>query len=323
MTTPPYHLRPNKAADRFAWIEAIRRLQFLGSGGLENYKYFGMGGPYLEEFRLLYEFFPEVRMTSIEEHEEVYKRQMFHRPFRTLKLERDDLSSFISRYDPGQDKSIFWLDYTHLKYRCFQDFMNLLAIVTENSMIKITLRSNPTDFWDRHSDSPRERKQDQFRQEFRAILPDPSDAPPRLSKEFASLLQEMLRVAAQKILHPGASHRAFMPVSSFYYSDGAHMFTLTGIVCNVGNEESVKTAFDNWDFSNLEWESPTKISVPVLSTKERLHLQNFLPAKSAQGSKLHRRLGYRIEDGLTATEKALEQYAAFHRHAPFFVRGTP
>ena len=101
MSSPAYHLRPNKAADRFALMEAIRRLPRLGDGGLEEYTYFGLGGPYLEDFRLLYEFCPDMGMVSIESEEEVYKRQKFHRPFRTLKLIQDEVSSYIDRYDPG------------------------------------------------------------------------------------------------------------------------------------------------------------------------------------------------------------------------------
>ena len=147
MRSPAYHLRPNKAADRFALMEAIRRLPRLGDGGLEKYTYFGFGGPYLEDFRLLYEFCPDMGMVSIESEEEVYKRQKFHRPIRTLKLIWDEVSSYIGRYDPGANKSIFWLDYTGLEYSSFQDFKALLGTVAENSMIKVTLRSEPGDYW--------------------------------------------------------------------------------------------------------------------------------------------------------------------------------
>lgn len=104
MSSPAYHLRPNKAADRFALLEAIRRLPLLGDGGLEEYTYISLGGPYLEDFRLLYEFCPEMRMESIESNSEVYKRQRFNRPFRKLRLIEEDLSSYISRYDPGEKK---------------------------------------------------------------------------------------------------------------------------------------------------------------------------------------------------------------------------
>ena len=46
-------------------------------------------------------------MVSIEADREIYKRQKFNLPFRTLKLIEGDLSSFISHYDPGNDRSVY------------------------------------------------------------------------------------------------------------------------------------------------------------------------------------------------------------------------
>lgn len=323
MRSPAYHLRPNKAADRFALLEAIRRLPLLGDGGLENYTYFSLGGPYLEDCRLLYEFCPEMRMVSIESNGEVYKRQKFNRPCRTLKLVEEDLTTFISRYDPDDNKSVFWLDYTGLEYSCFEDFMALLETVAPNSMIKVTLQSEPEDYWTLDSSELIEEKAEDFRQEFGAVIPDASVHPPRAPGELASLLQEMLQIASEKVLSPRASGKSFMPVSSFFYSDGTWMFTLTGIVCEVDKTQSVRQAFKNWEFANLDWCSPTEISVPVLSTKERLHLQTLLPTKTKPGSRLRKRLGYLIEGNCELTEQALEQYAAFHRYSPYFLRGAP
>ena len=327
MSPPAYHLRPNKAADRFALLEAIRRLPLLKAGGLEEYTYFGLGGPYLEDFRRLYEFCPEMHMVSIENDSEVYKRQKFNLPFRTLELIQEDLSSFINRHDPGDAKSIFWLDYTNLDYSCFQDFMTLLGTVAEHSMIKITLRSEPKDYWHLNTSVRKKGQAEKFRNEFGQILPEPSDSPPRSLEKFAYLLQEMLQIASQQILPPAAYARTFIPVSSFYYSDGTWMFTLTGIVGHIGGEDRVKRAYKNWEFANLEWKRPTRISVPVLSTKERLHLQDLLPTetaiRTAPGQELHKRLGYLIEYDQKRTEEALEQYAAFHRYSPYFMRGIP
>ncbi len=323
MTTPAYHLRPNKAADRFALLEAIRRLPLLGDGGLDKYTYFSMGGAYLEDFRLLYEFCPEMGMVSIESDGEVYRRQKFNLPFRTLKLIEEDVSSFISRYDPGDNKSVFWLDYTRLEYGCFLDFSALLETVPPNSMIKITLRSDPRIYWDQNPAGPNNKQAERFKRQFGGIMPDSSANPPRAPEDLAYLLQEMLQIASEKVLPPGATGRSFVPVSSFYYSDGTWMFTLTGLVCDVDKTQSVRRAFRNWEFANLDWSKPIRISVPVLSTKERLHLQRILPTKTAAGRRLRKRLGYLIEDDVLKTEDALEQYAAFHRYSPYFVRGVP
>ena len=318
MRHPAYHLRPNKMADRFAFIEAINRLGRLNAGGLRNYTYHGFGGPYLEDFRLLYEFCPDMRMVSIEKEAETFKRQDFHRPCGTLKLVHDDVTSYIARYNPANRKSVFWLDYTGLEYSCFEDFKALAASVLPGSMIKVTLRAEPKDWRPRGKEGD---KAVEFSQKFANVMPNPASTLPRRLHDFAALLQTMLQVAAQQALPPSATATTFLPVSSFRYSDGSAMFTLTGVVCEDSGKPEVEAIFADWKFANLTWAAPKLIDVPTLSTKERLHLQRLLP--SATGEKLRRSLGYLIDDDAQKTETALEQYVTFHRYSPYVLRGIP
>lgn len=319
MKHPPYHLRLNKAVDRLVLIEAIMRLRNLTD--LSEYTYYGLGGPYLEDFRLLYELCPAVHMVSIEENEETVKRQKFHLPCGTLRLQNDQVKSFLARYDPNGERSIWWLDYTRLENSNFEEFMALLGRVAEDSMVKVTLRAEPRDFFDKLGES-RGVGADRFRQMFGALMPDPSADPPRLFEDFARLLQDMLRVAAQRAL-PSAMGHAFQPVSSFCYADGPGMFTLTGLVCLRGQEHKVRKPFEGWKLANLRWGKPKRIDVPELSTKERLHLQEHLPCLKDPGKALRKALGYLIDDDWQKTEAKLKQYADFHRHLPYFMRATP
>ena len=146
MRQPSYHLRPNKAADRLAFLEALKRLETFSAEGLGAYTYYGLGGPYLEEFRLLYEAFPDIGMVSIENDPETARRQRFHLPCSTMRIATGDVFDYIGSYDPRDAKSVFWLDYTRLAYRNFESFKTLLARVAEDSMIKITLRCDVRDF---------------------------------------------------------------------------------------------------------------------------------------------------------------------------------
>ena len=198
MRHPTYHLRPNKTAERLAFMEAIKRLERLGGKGLSDYIYHGLGGPYLEDFRLLYEFCPEIGMVSIENDQETYKRQSLHLPCSKLTLVNDDLSAYIARYDPGEMKSVFWLDYTGLEYRYFEDFKALLATVEEGSMIKVTLRCEPKDYWVPTQKDASLRKADKFRAEFANVMVRTSANLPRSRRGFAHLLQGMLRVAVEQ-----------------------------------------------------------------------------------------------------------------------------
>jgi len=316
MSHPPYHLRVNKAVDRLALIEAIRLLEKLCDGDLSAYTYYGLGGPFLEDFRLLYELYPRLAMASLEEKREIYKRQRFHLPCGTLRLYHTDVRSFLKRHRVQQRKSIFWLDFTGLRYGHIDDFMTLLEWVDADSMIKITLQAEPK----RYPKTPE--SADQFHRQFGAVLPEAPAELPGMIDGFALLLQGMLRVASQKAL-PSGVPLMFQPISSFCYSDGTGMFTLTGVVCAREEDARVRSAFKDWRFANLDWGPPTWIDMPVLSTKERLHLQCLLPCGGDPGPALRNALGYLTDDDLELTEAGLRQYAHFHRYHPYFVRAMP
>ena len=313
MKHPPYHLRPNKAVDRLMLIEAIRCLGRPNE--LALYTYHGFGGPYLEEFRLLHEFFPEMKMVSIEENADTYKRQRFHLPCGKIKLLDRDFKSFLAQYDSRDKKHIFWLDYTGLEYGIFEDFMDLLGKLTIGSVLKVTFRAEPGDY-------TKKKSEEEFKAKFGAVLPDPNISPPRDFEEFAKLLQEMLRIAAQRVLS-SATGIIFQPVSSFCYADGPGMFTLTGIICQRSERKQVRSLFSGWPFRNLNWGRPRRIDMPFLSTKERLHLQKHLPCKRYAGRTLLKVLGYNIDENRLKTENKMKQYADFYRYYPYFVRAIP
>lgn len=319
MSQPPYHLRPNKAVDRLVFVDGIRRLQRLGN--LSDYTYYSLGGPYLEDFRLVYEYFPELSMVSIERDEEIFKRQHFHLPCGNLTLRNLDFASFLVGYQPGDARSIFWLDNIGLEYSHFDEFMTVLQRVSAGSMVKVTLDASTKKFTGKKDEV--ERRSADFRAKFRLVLPDPACGLPIDVRGFAGLLQQMVRVAAERAL-PGNVPMMFQPVSSFYYVDGAAMLTVTGVVCTRSSTAEVVKAFGDWPLANVNWSEPKKIDLPVLTTKERLHLQRHLPAGPGAGRKLREVLGYLTEsEDERRTEEQLAQYAEYHRYSPYFIRGIP
>jgi len=284
---------------------------------LNKYTYYSLGGPTLEDFRLIYEFYPEVKMVCIERNEQTYRRQKFHLPCRSrrLKLVNTAFSSFLTHYEARDERSIFWLDYTDLEFSNFDDFMELLGKVGSNSIVKITLRSNPVDY-------KQEKQAEEFKKKFSAMLPGASEPLPSRLDGFATLVQKMLQIASQTALS-SAMPLMFLPISSFYYIDAVGIFTLTGIVCNRVDEVSIRKVFKKWQFANLEWDPPKEINVPDLSTKERLHLQRHLPHAGNAGKALRRALGYLIDENKGRTEDQLQQYANFHRYFPYFIKAIP
>jgi hypothetical protein len=321
MATPAYHLRTNKAVDRLLFLDALH--MFETASAFAKYVYYSFGGPYLDDFRLMHEHFPKMKMVSIELLEEVFERQRFHKPTGYVTLMHSDLHTFLTNYDAGRKKGVFWLDYTKLELAQFEEFMMLLGKVNANSIVKITLQCQPMYYQNKIGDEKKadgtykNDKNKLFRDTFQDFLPSSSVAIPHDPLGFARLLQDMVQIAAQKALPSAAGGLVFQPVSSFYYKDGAGIFTLTGIVCDPAEQDDIKEKFSKWAFANLDLANPPKeIDVPVLSTKERLHLQKYLPCK---GEKLAKALGYPIGDNNAGK---MQQYADFYRQYPYFIRAV-
>jgi len=314
MAAPAYHLRTNKAVDRHLLIELLHR--WGRSHEMDEYTYYGFGGPYLEDFRLIHESFPEMEMVSIESDQDVFKRQKFHKPSGDVLLVKNDLGSFLNKFDPKDRKIIFWLDYTDLKYSNLEEFKLLLTTATDQGFIKITLRCEPKDFQNKDGDT--EDKEGAFKKEFGGVWPGSSTALPREFKKFAMLLQEMLQISAEQTLPSDVGDRVFHPVSTFCYRDGSGIFTLTGMVGKKSLKTEIEDRFLKWKFSNLNWKKePKHIDVPFLSAKERLHLQQSLPCS---GKELLTVLGYKIDEG--NSRKQMDQYAEFYRQYPYFIKAV-
>lgn len=322
MSSPAYHLRTNKAVDRFLFQEIIR--QQIDLKDMAGYTYHGFGGPYLDDFRLIHESFPEMKMVSIERDNDVFRRQRFNRPSGNIKLVHNDLHSFLSRFSAEKKKCIFWLDYTSLEYSQFEEFRMLLEKASSGSIVKITLQAEPRNHHNKSYDAKDEKgnyitdKNEKFRNTFRDVLPDTSAAIPRDPIQFSRLLQDMLHLAAQRSLPYVDGGLNFQPISSFYYKDGVGIFTLTGVVCRSSEKAEIKERMACWKWPNFCWrKDPVQIDIPVLSTKERLHLQSDLPCAARH---LIKRLGYKI-DGENSLSQ-MKQYAEFYRQYPYFIRAA-
>jgi len=220
--------------------------------------------------------------------------------------------TFVRAYTSQGQKSIFWLDFTRLAYGDVDDFMALLERIEPWSLVKITLRSEPRQF----------EKPGSLRAKFSEVLPGDVDDPPRSPFAFAGLIQSMVYRATFKALKDYPD-KLFQPISSFVYNDSTTMFTLTGVVCSPHDRATVMDTFQTWEFANLDWSRPTSISVPALSTKERLKLQSILPCTPPAGPRLHEALGYVLDGGLGKTHEQLTQYAAFQKYYPYYVSAVP
>lgn len=346
MRHPPYHLRVNKAIDRFLLVEIIDILKKYCE--ISDYTYYGFGGPFLEDCRLIHNRCPEIKIVSIEKNEATFKRQEFHRFSKNLDLIQIDFASFLANFS-SDGKEIFWLDYTDLKSEHFDEFRSILGKVSENSIVKITVRAEPPPnglyawekfqreyeaestsngvaAWEKFlreykAESTSKSAWEKFQQEYKRVWPP-------LAKQtdierlipFLKLLQKMFKRASQQAL-PESGESVFQLLDSAHYNDQTEMLSITGMVCNKKQRSDVRQWFKNWAFRNLDWKAPRKIDVPTLSAKERLHLEKYLPTETKTGRRaLVGALGYRIDNSDSGHLKKLKQYEEFYQYYPYFAR---
>jgi len=317
---PPYHLRPNKAIDRFLLIDVLRRLNNLLD--LNDYTYYGFGGPFLEDCRLLHEYFPALSLVSIEKNEQTYKRQKFHRFCRDIALENTSFRDFLRTFN-STGHEIVWMDYTDMRWDRIREFMDLLDTANNGTIIRITVNSEGYDNPYTRSTAPSEQDIEVFRNALKTEFSDafPTTVPDEALRpgKLPSLFQNIVRIAAEKTL-PANTGSIFQPLDSITYTDGTRMLSITGIVWQLSQVKQVAKRLSGWRFANLTWKPPKKVAVPLLSVKERLLLEAHLSAHSNDGKVLAKALGYNVGDGHPDSLRQLEQYAEFHQFCPVFAK---
>lgn len=327
-TTIPYHLRQNKAIERNLFIELLRRIGFAVN--ISDYQYIGFGGPFLEDYKLVHNALRITDMHSIERHENTHLRQKFNRPMNFIQLHHCDSNEFFSETLNTEKNSIVWLDYTSAKQLSDQihEFVHIASGLGVFDVLKVTLNANPSTlgFADAKPAKQRELRREELHKRIGSFMPGGIDNNDMIHRNYPNTLQTCLRYALSS-LPRRVNNLAFHPAASFTYSDGAHkMLTVTGVILSAGDNASEtflrKSRLEHWKFSNLNWSFPREISVPSLSIKERLHIEEILPISDSSvnvAEKLQEKLGFK-----PCTRTAdLENYAEFYRAFPYFSKVSP
>ncbi|MEM6737888.1 MAG: O-methyltransferase [Bacteroidota bacterium] len=333
MKHPPYHLRINKAVDRLLLTDIVRASLYSSDKGLEEYTYYSLAGPFLQDLKVIDRFFPDMKLVSLEGNYQTYMRQEFHKFSAKLILENVPLRDFIiHKYEPsGID--IFWLDYTDLRYERFEEFQLLLDRVLPGSIIKLTLNAHPKDelFYLKEILSEaeviplKEKLERDFKDEFKGVLPH-SHRDPFIgnNQKYARMIQLMVRRAASEALDKPGSDLDFLPLTSSRYNDRTQMLSVTGVVHRRKDLDETKEQFKDVRSVDFDWSEPIEINVPILSKKECFLLENELPVpqENEPGTILYEKLGYKIDRSVPLTKKRLDSYANYCREYPNFIRMT-
>lgn len=315
---PAYHLRKNKAVDRLIFLELIRALDLFIS--VSKHRYYGFGGPYLEDMRLVSEAFPQIPLWSFETDEDTYKRQKFHKCSRHIILKNMSFGEFLPELPAGVP-AIVWLDYTGLGRSDLQEFQKICQLVGEWSLIRLTLRAKAP-LGKQRIRTLKSWAYAKFSRRFREFIPPDVTASDFSEGGFPCFVQKMVHRAALSSLPVRTEgDHVFQLLHSSHYSDGTEMVSITGIIVSQKNQERIAGHFQaNLEYTNVDWQEPSLIRVPDLTTKERLHLARFLPPGTPDGTSLAKKLRYNIGADESTTIEALTQYEKYFRYYPYFAK---
>ena len=350
---PPYHLRLNKAVDRFLLIDILR---CFTKHELSHYLYAGLGGPFLEDFKLLDTFFPTLKKVSYETEPQVFIRQQFNRPSRLIHLFLGDLIQGIEEQQKRHNGPfVVWYDSTSSFYDTFEGFMSLLGSVPNNSIIRVTTRLErltPTNrsLIDSLTQSLKARVQASgismdeqqtlgddieriVREQIEQTHPQRSELS-RISRflptdylkialgknGMAKLIFGAFHQAATEVFPPNSGH-VFRLLNASQYSDGTKMLSITGALLSASEERSFMRRFSKTSFATAAWtDDPMQIDMPILTPKERLHLNKRLPVINNPGERLIKRLGFSIDPTPATCIHEMEMYNRFFRYYPVFAK---
>ena len=293
----PYRLRPNKAVDRELFLSLLMRLS--PSLSLEKYHYVGLGGPFLEDFRLVHGRLGLIHMTCLESEEEVHKRQVFNRPIASIECVHLTLEDYLDGHD-FDTPAIIWFDYTEPKGITSQieRFARTIGTVPIGSVLRVTLNANPTSLGKPDSSelsvevdgavsgdravkpTIQEWRLARFRERLGALFPSGLSAGGMSFKTYGVSLLRVLKLAVDKEALNFRDRRIVWALGT-HYADGQAMVTAALVVC-AADDTSIGEIINGWEFHSTP-DDPHRLDLPALSTLERLTMESNDDARATLG----------------------------------------
>lgn len=320
----PYRLRPNKAVDRELFLGLLSRL--AAALRIESYRYVGLGGPFLEDFRLVHARLGIDDLVCVEAEAGVHKRQIFNRPVGRIQCIHSTLEDYIDSTD-FEKPVVIWFDYTDPRNLMDQieRFSRTIADVPLNSVLRVTLNANPTSLGkpdpdeiavetasgERSSDTKKtlqEWRLDRLRERLGGLFPSDLKPSGMKHKNFGESLLKTLRIAVEKEVLSHVDRRVVWALAT-HYADGQPMATATIIVCSI-EDTSIDTLVNGWEYSSTPG-APLLLDMPALSTLERLTMESCEDPKQRMGFDLPRS---------DMGEDPFESFKRFYRVFPHFSR---
>lgn len=336
----PYQLRLKKNVERHLFIELLNRLQSYKL--ISEYSYISLGGPFLEDFKLVHNYFDLQDLYSIEMEPYVIERQSFNQSISCIKLLNMTTSEFIKDFPilscneishTFNNSIICWLDFTNINWgEQINEFNQLIANAKEDSVIKITINAHISSLLSAESlplvldkdgnilkerpiDKNNRLKKERFnrlKDKLGRFFLDTIEEKDMVTKKFPAVLLSVLKYAAFKALE--GTEFSFSPLNSFVYADGMSMLTYTGIILHKDKNDEFKEKVGEWNHFNTT-NSPEEIDVPNMSISEKLYIDSHLPTNI---DALYKNTKFKFVECSEKNKIILNNYLKYYRFYPNF-----
>lgn len=304
----PYRLRPNKAVDRELFLSLLVRLN--PALKLSNYKYIGLGGPFLEDFRLVHARIGILDMDCIEVEEAVHRRQEFNKPIQSILCIHSSLEDYLATVE-FDSPVILWLDYTEPKHLRMQidSFADQALELPIGSVVRITLNANPSSL----GESPRNQevkpwRLERFRERVAEYYAADLVANDMSRERYGVSVLRAAKLAVDKNTL-GARDRKICWALSTNYADGQAMATATVVILKP-DDAGTQALVEDWEYFSTPAE-PLVLDMPALSTLERLTMEAHDDPRAKMNFDL---------PVSTMRQNPFESFKRFYRVFPHFSR---
>lgn len=269
----PYDLRPAKQVERRIILDTLFRLSQNGFS-IADYQYTGMGSIHFVDFLMFHKMLGIRKMWSVEHSLEIQNRIKFNKPFDFIRIMFGPMSDVMPKLS-RDIKHILWLDYDDIVSKeMLGDVILACSHLSNGSILLVTVDVEPPGSGD---DGPKEwmAYYRSIANEFISHLDNKDYKKTNLPRINADILE---RAISEGLLGRDVS---FHPVFSFLYADGHQMLTIGGVIGSDGERRSIEASglgeerYIRRKLAN----KPFEIKIPVLTRKERLHLDAAMPCQ--------------------------------------------
>jgi hypothetical protein len=299
-----FSLRSAKNIERKMMAEALLRLDRIAP--LNNYRYVGFGAIFYTDFLLFHRLLGITSMLSIEQKVSDEDRFRFNLPLGCIDLDLRHSNQALPTLD-WSDPTIIWLDYDEqLTDPVFADIETVAGEAAAWSVLIITVNAHPGEVGSHlklmESNVGAER------------MPVDVTAEAHLAGwNFANVSRRIINAEIETVLAdrnaplPDSEKVGYRQLFNFHYADGPRMLTVGGVFYPVGEQDRLNDCSFDELAQVTDGDDAVDITVPVLTTREVLHVTAQLPAELT------------AVDSPGLPRKELELFARMYRYYPLFL----